>query len=378
MRIAVNARLLSAGRMEGVARYTYEVLSRMVSQHPEHHFIFLFDRRYEPSMVFAENVTPVIIGPVTRHPILWYLWFEWSVPAALRKYKADIFLSQDTYMSLRADIPTVLVSHDIAYHHFPEHIPPLPRAYYRWFFSRYHRAATKLLAVSSSTADDIAQAYSLDRSQIKISYNACPPGFAPLDAATRRNVAEQYSRGLPYFVYIGSLHPRKNIVRLLQAYEQYRSTQPPHPCMLLLIGRMAWHTDQIREALSTSPYAADIVHLSGIDHKEACRIVGAAQCLLYVSLLEGFGIPILESMAAGVPVITSNCSSMPEVAGEAAILVDPLDIAQISDAMTTIQSDQTLRKSLIQKGLARARYFDWQDSVDTTYHACVEAYAGEQ
>ena len=133
MHIAVNTRLLLPGKLEGIGHYTNETMSRIVRQHPEHQFTFLFDRPFDPRFVYADNVTPKVVFPPARHPFLWWLWFEMAIPRALRQCKADVFLSPDNYCSLRTDVPTVMVLHDIIFEHFPQHIPPLVSRYYRHY-----------------------------------------------------------------------------------------------------------------------------------------------------------------------------------------------------------------------------------------------------
>ncbi len=133
MRIAVNTRLLLKGKLEGIGWFTYQTLERMVRDHPEHEFIFFFDRPYDPQFIFASNVTPVVVHPQARHPILFYIWFEWRIPHLLRKYKADLFLSPDSYMSLSTKVPTCLVIHDLAFEHYPEHFVLSHRLYWRHF-----------------------------------------------------------------------------------------------------------------------------------------------------------------------------------------------------------------------------------------------------
>ena len=122
MKIAVNTRFLIKGRLEGMGLFTYEVVRRLVEQHSEHTFIFFFDRTYDPSFVFGKNVEPVVLFPPARHPFLFVWWFEWSVVRALEELKPDVFLSPDNFLSLRAKLKTVLVTHDIAHAHFPEQV----------------------------------------------------------------------------------------------------------------------------------------------------------------------------------------------------------------------------------------------------------------
>ena len=137
MRIAVNTRFLLPNKLEGIGRFTLEVLRRMVNSHPEHEFYFFFDRKYDPSFVLSENVIPIILFPPARHPFLFYWWFEWSVARALKKHNIDVFLSTDNFCSLNTKVPTVLVTHDLAFAHFPEQVGFLQRKYYQYFTPRF-------------------------------------------------------------------------------------------------------------------------------------------------------------------------------------------------------------------------------------------------
>ncbi|HAD33931.1 MAG TPA: glycosyltransferase family 1 protein, partial [Chitinophagaceae bacterium] len=129
MKIAVNARFLLKGKLEGIGWFTHEIIRRVVNMHPEHQFIFFFDRPFDSSFLYAKNVEAVILNPPARHPFLWWIWFEWAIPRALKKYQADMFISTDGFLSLRTQTPTLLVMHDLAFEHFPEHLP----LKFRWY-----------------------------------------------------------------------------------------------------------------------------------------------------------------------------------------------------------------------------------------------------
>ena len=148
MKIAVNTRFLLSGKMEGFGWYTYEITKRMVEQHPEHEFIFFFDRPFDPKFIFASNVTPVVLNPPARHPVLFIYWFEFAVRRALKKVKADVFFSPDGYLSLRSMIPQISVIHDINFEHFPKDLPWSARAYLRYFFPLFAKKATQIITVS--------------------------------------------------------------------------------------------------------------------------------------------------------------------------------------------------------------------------------------
>jgi glycosyltransferase involved in cell wall biosynthesis len=370
VRIAVNARVLQKGRMEGVARYIYEVTRRMVANHPEHEFIFLFDRPFDPEFVFADNVTALEIGVPARLPILFKLWFEYSVHRALKKYKADVFFSGDAYLSLRSNIPSVMVSHDLAYIHYPDHLPGHHLRYYKKFFPLFHKRANHIIAVSEATKADIIEQFGISASKISIGHNASPKGFAPIGKPTKTGIRNQYSEGYPYFVYLGSLHPRKNIVKLIEAFSSYKATHNTEH-HLVIVGRPAWNFHQIQKAYNFSPFKHEI-HMYHDVKDEAKEMLASAIALIYISTFEGFGIPILEAFSSGVPVITSNTSSMPEVAGDAAIVIDPNDTNEIVEAMHSIVSDESRREQLISKGFERTNDFDWDRTAEIVYNCLMK------
>jgi hypothetical protein len=148
MKIAINTRFLLPNKLEGIGWFSYEVLKRWVAWHPEHEFIFIFDRKYDERFIFDKNVTPVVAFPPARHPFLFYLWFEWALPAVFAKHKVDAFMSPDGFMSLRSKVPTQLVIHDIAWKHFPDQVPYWYRKHYEYYMPRFAKKATRLATVS--------------------------------------------------------------------------------------------------------------------------------------------------------------------------------------------------------------------------------------
>lgn len=365
MKIAVNTRELLKGRMEGIGRYIYETTRQMVLDHPDDTFYFFFDRPYDESFLFADNVIPLVLHPQARHPILWYLWFEWSVPYYLNKYNIDVFYSGDTYASMRTSTKTLIVCHDIAYKHYPKHLRSSHLRYYRKNFPSFHRRADHIVAVSEYTRQDIIDTYGLDPNKVTVGHNATPKGFGPLDAARQQEVRDRLSNGLPYFIYVGSLHPRKNVVNLIKAFDQFKQGGSNHK--LVLVGRMAWKNEELQQVYQSIKCAEDIILTGHISNTDLPLYLASAEALTYVSVFEGFGIPILEGMSSGTPVVTSNVSSMPEVAGDAALLIDPHDPTSIRNGMDTIVSDLELRKELISKGSERIHQFSWKKTADHIY-----------
>ncbi len=358
MRIAVNTRLLLKGRLEGIGWYTHQMLERIVRNHPEHEFIFFFDRPYDPSFVFGPNVTPVVLHPQARHPVLFHLWFDWSLPAMLRKYKADLFLSTDGLCSLRTKVPTCLVMHDLAFEHYPEHLIRSHRNYLRRYSPLFARKAARVVTVSQFSRQDIATRYHISPEKIDVTHNGAHPAYQPLDWHEREAVKEKYADGCEYFVFAGALHPRKNVINLLKAFidfkKRYRSNMK-----LVIVGRMAWKFEELVALRAEMPFRKEVKWVGYMNVEELCKVIGGAYALAYASLFEGFGIPILEALKCNVPAIVSNTSSMPEVAGDAALLVDPKSVADIAEKMGTIYRDEALRNRLIAAAPAQAAKFDW-------------------
>ncbi len=351
--------------MEGIARYIYETTKAMVLAHPEDEFHFFFDRAYDKKYVFADNVIPHVLFPQARHPLLWHLWFEYAVPRKLKKLDIDVFYSGDMYLSKSTMVPQLLVSHDLNFVHQPEYLQKKHRAYLKKNMPLFHSIADHIISVSDYTKSDIVNHYGIDPQRISVAGNATPEGFTPLDSERIKKIRDQYTDGKPYYIYVGSLHPRKNIARLLKAYDLYKQATGSD-YKLVIYGRNAWETSDISEVLKSLNYKQDVIFLSN-NEPQVSDIMGAAFALTYVSLFEGFGIPILEGFSAGVPVITSTRTSMPEVAGDAAILVDPESTQAIANAMVKLHSDEKLRFQLIEAGHLQKELFSWEKTAKTIY-----------
>lgn len=366
MRIAVNTRFLLTGKLEGIGWYTYEVMKRMVEDHPEDEFFFIFDRAYDPKYIFADNVKGIVVGPPSRHPVLWYLWFEWSLPSILQKLNVDVFFSPDGYCSLKTNVPTLMTMHDLAYLHYPEQVSFIVRKFYQYFVPRYLKKAQLIATVSHYVKSDIVNNLDISEEKIVVAQNGCRQDFKPISQARQVQIRNNYTNGKEYFLYYGAIHPRKNVLKTIEAFEKFKAISEAD-IYLVLAGRMAWHTTEIEDKLKNSVYKNDILHI-GYIAEELSDLVASAKAVIYISYFEGFGLPVLEAMASGVPVITSNISSLPEVAGDAAILVDPNNIYETADAMSQIYYNKAITDSLISKGLKRANEFSWENTSRLVYN----------
>jgi glycosyltransferase involved in cell wall biosynthesis len=361
MKIAVNTRLLLSGKLEGLGWFTYETLKRITKWHPEHEFIFIFDRKYSDEFVFSDNITPVVAYPQARHPLLWYLFFDWGVPPVLSKYKADLFLSPDGWLSLRTEVPSLPVIHDLNFFHNPDWISPLPRHYFNYFFPQYVKKANRIATVSEYSKNDISSRFNVPSDKIDVLYNGSNESYHPVGENVRMAIRNKYSQGKPFFLVLGSVHPRKNISNIILAYDKFRNSSD-EAVKLMIAGSTKYWSDNSRILYEKSIYKDDIILTGRLLDEELNDVIASCRALLYTSLFEGFGIPILEAMRCGAPVITSNITSMPEVAGNAALFADPYSVDSISVAMTKINSDSQLRNDLIEKGFKQMTLFSWDKS----------------
>ncbi|HEX4876370.1 MAG TPA: glycosyltransferase family 1 protein [Chitinophagaceae bacterium] len=358
MKIAVNTRFLLNDYLEGYGYFVQETFKRIIIDHPEHEFLFIFDRPYDQRFVFGPNVKAVVAGPPARHPLLWKWWYDVKLPALLRKYKADIFVSCDGFCSLRTRVPQCLVLHDLAFLHYPSFIRKSHLLYYKKYTPKMLARAKAVATVSAFSKNDIIQQYKTEENKIDVVYSASKDIFRPLTDSEKKATKTKYTEGKDYFIYTGAIHPRKNLVNLLKAFSLFKKRQQSS-LKLVLAGRLAWKYDSFIKDLQTYKYRNDVVLPGYVAEEEIARLTGAAYAMVYPSYFEGFGVPVLEAMQCHVPVIISEKTSMQEIAGGAALLADPADPAAIAAQMMLLYKDEKLRKQLTEKGKETAAGFSW-------------------
>lgn len=366
MNIAVNTRLLLPHRLEGIGWFTQQIFSRLPLWHPEVNWFYIFDRPPHADLRLPQNVKTIHLPPPTRHPLLWQLWFHHLLPPLLKRLKANLFVSPDGYLALSASCAQLNVIHDINFEHHPENIPAHARGYFKKYFPRYAREATRLATVSHYSRGDIARTYQIDPLRIDVVPNGVGDFFHPLPLEEQAAFRQKHSDGQPYFVFIGAFNPRKNMEGMLQAYQQYRD-QGGQARFMFIGDKMYW-TTALQQQVEQHPYHRDLLFPGRLSGAALNAALASAQALLFVSHFEGFGIPIIEAFQCGVPVITSTTTSMPEVAGDAALLCPPKEPAKIAEAMHTVQQPDVARE-LIQAGTRRVQHFSWDASAEAMWQA---------
>ncbi len=363
MQIVVNTRLLIQNKLDGIGWFSNQTLKRITKNNPDVHFVFLFDRDYHDEFIFSDNVTPLVLGPQARHPFLYYAWFHVSVKNLLNRMKPDLFLSPDGFLSPGAKCKQLPVIHDINFLHNPKDLKPLTSKYYNHFFPKYAQLATRIATVSEYSKADISKHYHISSDKIDVVYNGINEGFKPLSAIEQQKTRDKFSKGKPFFLFVGSQSPRKNLNRLIASFDLFKE-QTQSDYKLVLVGAVYSNEGDVKRVIDKSKFKEDIIFTGRQPQEELEKIMASAFALAFVPYFEGFGIPLVEAMQCETPLICSNTTSMPEISGDAALLVNPFEVNDIAKAMVELYHNDALRLRLIENGKNRKDHFSWDKSAN--------------
>ncbi|MFN2456983.1 MAG: glycosyltransferase family 4 protein [Chitinophagaceae bacterium] len=372
MVVAINTRFLLKHTLEGYGYFIKEVFGRLAVQYPEHQFYYLFDRPYDTELHFPQNVTPLVVPPPARHPILWKYWYDVKIPRILKKIKADVFVSPDGFCSLTTGVPQCLVLHDLGFLHYPEAYKKMHALYYKRFTGKFLRKADTVATVSETSKNDILQNYRISPDKIDVIYSAAKEVFQPLDIQQQAAVKEKYTEGKEYLIYAGAIHPRKNLINLLKAFSIFKKRQRSN-MKLVLTGRLAWKNKEFLNLLDSYKFKTDVILTGYVEEAEILKLIGAAYALVYPSRFEGFGLPVLEAMKCNVPALTTIHTSMQEVAKDAALYFNATDPQDIADKLMLIYKDENLRKQLIERGSTISKKYSWQRTAGLLWNCISKA-----
>jgi glycosyltransferase involved in cell wall biosynthesis len=370
MTIAVDTRFLMDDHPGGFGSYLYESFYHITKDHPEHRFIFLFDRPYEKSFIEGENISQVIAGPSAHHLLLWQFWYNIKLPGILKKHKADLFIGTDGVCSLSAKTPQCLLVNDLSFLQHPAFFKRSLLLFYKRYTPRFLNKANRIITASEFSRNIIMTHYKTAGDKIAIVPSVAREMFHPLNEKEKNGLKNRMTNGIEYFLCTGPLHPHKNLVDLLKAFSIFKKRQASN-WKLVLAGNFAGGNKFIK-SLETYKYREDVILAGNVREKELVNIMGSAYALVYPSLWEGSGLAILEAMRSDVPVIASGGSAMQEMAGEAALYVDPADHADIAEKMMHLYKDENLRTQLVEKGRNVCRQYNLEQSTALLWQAIVK------
>lgn len=375
MKIGVDIRCLSEGRKSGVEEYTIKVLEHLFETDKENSYILFFNSYKGRDFDFGweKKYANVQIRDF-RFPnklLNFLIWFFGWPKIDMLLGGVDVFFAPNiNFLALGRDCRKVLTMHDLSFERFPETFSWKRRV---WHFlvnpRRLCQRFDRILAVSESTKSDVADLYGVDREKIKV----CPPpldlgsGFMPLeklDGERIQKVIEKYFLYDDYILFLGTIEPRKNVAALIDAFGVLKEEllaagfEKTSKIKLVISGARGWKYEGILQAARNSKFKDEIIFTDFVNDEDKACLYALSSVFVYPSYFEGFGFPPLEAMASGIPVVSSNCSSMPEILGDAAVLIDPYRPYEITIVMKNLLLDQGLRQKYIEKGKERVSQMD--------------------
>lgn len=373
MRIVVNARFLRSNYENSYGRFQYEALKRIVQNHPDDVFVFVFDKPLDADMMLGTNVTPLYIKPEAKNPLSWKWWFDIKIPALLKKYKADVFVSIDHFLSLRTKVPQCMVVQDLSFLHTPELFKKSHLSFYKKNTALYVNKASSVAVFSPSIKKDIIDYYKIAEDKLHIVFGGAATIFHPLDEQTKQTTKETYTNGYNYFIYTGFLQPSSNLIILLKAFSVFKKRQKSS-WKLVLSGRFVGsYKDDFLKSLASYKYREDVIVLDVMDEPARAALVGSAYAMVYTPSYEGFAVPVVEAMQSGIPVIVSNDNSLRAIAEEAALFADVGDPADVADKMMQLYKDESLHSRLMEKGIEKATAYNWDKTADLLWESILKA-----
>jgi glycosyltransferase involved in cell wall biosynthesis len=360
MLIGVDASRLIHARRTGTEAYSLHLTRALIRAGGEHRFRLYTSVPIPPDLLngvaqVVKSRYEVRVIPFAR---LWtHLRLAWEVSS----HSPDVLFVPSHVMPLICPVPAVVTVHDVGYLHYPEAHRPFDRWYLDWTTRRHARLAARIIADSYATREDLVHLYQTDPGRIAVVYPGRDESLGRVENTRAiQAVKARYGIRSGYLLYLGTLQPRKNLLRLVEAFACLQSGTID--LQLVLAGKKGWLYDELFARVKSLGWEDRIVFTGYVAEDDKAALLSGASALVFPSLYEGFGMPVLEAMACGTPVLTSNISSLPEVAGDAALVVDPLDVDAIAAGMSRLIGDADLRSVLVERGYAQVEKFSWGES----------------
>ncbi len=358
--IGIDASRAARNRRTGTETYSLELIKaiarllpagwrlRLYTPHPPQHSDW-------PDMAGVE--TRVIAWP--------RLWTHMRLAAELRQNPPSVLFVPAHVLPVYCPVPAIVTVHDLGYLHYPETHPAFDRRYLHWTTHRHCRVAQHILADSQATKQDLIEHYHANPNRISVVHLGRDETLTPVKDPTRiAAVKQKYGVGGDYLLYLGTLHPRKNLTRLIEAFHAVCTSTENKTLKLVIAGKKGWLFDEIFSRVEQLQLTERVIFPGYVDDTDKATLLSGATAYVFPSLYEGFGLPVLEAMACGTPVLTSNSSSLPEVAGEAAMLVNPHRVEEIAAGLHQLIADAPLRRTLAAQGYLHIENFSWQKAAE--------------
>ena len=345
------------GNRAGIGSYTYNLVKNLLKTDKKNDYTLI--HKYRSNNPIYRDANEIIIS-YPEIPLRETLGNNILLPLKLKHYKLDLIHdpSQISPFMFNPAPTKVLTIHDLTPVIFPEAHGKIHAFLQNNVFPRTLKHVNSIITISNSTKNDIIRYFKITETKIKVIYNGVDDRFKVLHEDEIKSVKEEYGIKHPFILFVGTLEPRKNIPTLLKAFYLLKKKNIPHK--LVIVGGKGWKYDSVYETIKSLNLQKKVIFTGYVPDEDLPKLYNAADLFVYPSLYEGFGLPPLEAMACGTPVITSNTSSLPEVVGDAGILVNPFSVEEIAGAMESILKNKSLREQMIKRGLKRSQMFSWE------------------
>jgi len=365
MRIGIDARLIHY-RQAGISQYILQLIEGLARCDSEDEFVILQSIKSKRLLLHQPNFTHRGLLTPSHHRLE-----QLTLPLELSAIRLDVLHSPDFIPPFRRNCRSVITIHDLVFMLYPHFLTKDAARYYGQIDQAVRRTDA-IIAVSQATKRDIMRLLGVPENKVTVIYEAANPIFRPLKTPDlRQRVRGRFGIPGEFILFVSTIEPRKNVPTLLRAFRQFRDAYR-REVKLVLAGEKGWLFDEVFRLVTELKLEKEAIFLGRVSTEELLWLYNTAEALVAPSIYEGFGLPPLEAMACGTPVIVSNVSSLPEVVGDAGILIDPTCPEELAVAMERILSDSELRASLIEKGLKRAALFSWDKAAQETlalYHS---------
>ena len=371
-RIGIDAHAIG-GRLTGNETYISKLIEALVGLGSNHEFVLFFtedDSRQDMLRRFPGMTTLIVspANPLVRIPVV--------MPWLVRRYGIDLLHVQYAGPPF-PQAPLVTSIHDISFETHPEFFSRKEELQFKITFRMTACRAARVLTISQHSKLDLVEIYGLPEEKVVVTPLAAGPEFVPpVSADAYEELMVHYGIDEGYILAVGNLQPRKNMVRLISAYTRLRDVRPDIEHKLVIVGQESWRHDPILDFMNKSRWAADIIHTGYVPGPDLPGLYGRADLFVYPSIYEGFGLPPLEAMACGTPVIVSNRSALPEVVGEAGLLIDPFDVEDLAASMGAMLLNPELARHYARAGKDRAAQFSWDRCASQTLTVYEEILSG--
>ena len=370
MIIAVNTRLRKETQPEGYEKFLFTCLGQLTKKYPQHQFLFIFDKPYAENLSFTKNVLPIVAGPETSNSLRLQYWFNFKIPALLRRYKADVFISMEGICSLRTKKPQCLAVTNLGFVQQPALQKKWLAGFYKKLTPAFLAKAKSIVTVSGFAKSVLIDHYKINADRVDVICPGVDEIFKPMDWDEKEVIKEKKADGKAYFLFSGDINSNSNHINLLKAFSFFKKRQKSN-MMLLIAGRA---DEQFVKDLKTYKFRDEVKLLENLSTEELAKITAAAYAMVYPVFYSDLALPALQAMKCNTPVIVSNTCALPSICGNATLYCNPGDFKDIAENLMLVFKDEDKVKELVAAGKVQIQKHNWENAAAKLMQSIQKAF----